>query len=97
MVAVFPTLHRKDMIPHALAPWERKTNKIKMEDERIKPEKVKNTKFGLFYSRIYRNSKITPNSSVWLDFYLKMGQFKSDSPALLPYSFQDVHYANKSL
>ncbi len=60
MVVVFPILPRKDMILHALAPWERKTNKIEMEDERIKPEKVKNTKFGLFYSKIYRNSKNTP-------------------------------------
>ncbi|MCY4308960.1 MAG: hypothetical protein OXC57_11935 [Rhodobacteraceae bacterium] len=59
-VVVFSVLPRKDMVLHVLDPWGRKTNKIEMEVGRIKPEKVKNTKSGLFHGKIYRNSKNTP-------------------------------------
>ena len=59
-LAVFPTLPRKPRILHVSATWGRKTNKIGMEGERIKPEKVENTKFRLFYSKIHHNSKNTP-------------------------------------
>ncbi|MCY4101049.1 MAG: hypothetical protein OXF46_09025, partial [Rhodobacteraceae bacterium] len=59
-VAVFPTLPRKAMILHASDPGGRKTNKIGMKAERIKPEKVENTNFGLVHGKIQHNRKITP-------------------------------------
>ncbi|MXZ50413.1 MAG: hypothetical protein F4Z09_06400 [Rhodobacteraceae bacterium] len=59
-VAVFPTLPRKATIPHASDPGGWKTNKIGMDVERIRPEKVENTNFGLVYSKILHNRKITP-------------------------------------
>ena len=62
-----PNPSRNNCIMYVLPPLGRKTNKIEMEDERIKPEKVKNTKFGLFYSKIHRNSKNTPVSGSAID------------------------------
>jgi len=69
VAAMFLTLPRKGLIMHVSVPWGRKKSKTEMDDERIKTEKVKSTKFGHYMAKSTAIWKTHPCCSDNLTFF----------------------------